>query len=136
MGGRCVLAGCLAVGFAAGCATVFRGTRQRVEFRSSRPGVRVNVGGEQLTTPATIALRRNQHHVYRVTASGCAETSGIIQSQTCAEPPTWCVLDVVGAAFGIGLPGLGIDIATGALADLVPGTVHVAASRCAEGIPP
>ena len=50
--GSCLLAG--------GCATVFRGTRQKVEVFTDPPGATAIAGGQRITTPGTLRLARKE----------------------------------------------------------------------------
>lgn len=50
--GSCLLAG--------GCATVFRGTRQKVEVFTDPPGATATAGDQRITTPGTLRLARKE----------------------------------------------------------------------------
>ena len=52
-----VLVSCL---FAGGCATVFRGTRQKVEIFTDPPGATAIAGDQRITTPGTLRLARKE----------------------------------------------------------------------------
>jgi len=121
---------CLGASVALGCATVFRGTRQTVRFVSSHPGVRVDVDGQTIETPGKARLRRGQSHIYRASGVRCREMTGVVTSRTCHDPGFWCTFDLVTACMLIGLPGLAVDLGSGALSSLEPGTIHVELPEC------
>lgn len=116
-----------------GCATTFRGRTQLVSFTSVPPGARVEVAGRTLTTPAQVELRRNTDHAYSVRLEPCPVRIGRLQSQACTPGAAlgWCMTDVIFAWFGVGLPGLLVDLWSGALTDLVPARVGIVLADCA-----
>ena len=52
-----VLMFCLLAG---GCATVFRGTRQRIEVFTDPPGATATAGDQRITTPGSLRLARKE----------------------------------------------------------------------------
>jgi hypothetical protein len=119
-----------------GCAATFRGTTQKVHFRSVPPGASLEVDGRVFTTPAIVKLKRGRSHLYQISRSDCGVSEGLLLSRACgaATPSFWCGLDIAGAVMFIGLPALAIDVYTGALSELEPNQVTVALPRC--GIEP
>jgi hypothetical protein len=53
-----------------GCATVFRGSNQKIKMVTDPPGAQVNVDGKSYTTPTSVVLKRNKPHVVTITKEG------------------------------------------------------------------
>ncbi|GBD26442.1 hypothetical protein HRbin30_01774 [bacterium HR30] len=103
-------------GVLAGCATLINGPTQKVQIVSDPPGAVAKVAGREVTTPATLELRRNAS--YRVTfeKQGYEPTQREI-ARRINNHVYWNVL--VG-----GLPGMLVDLSSGACYELVPSVVQ------------
>jgi hypothetical protein len=64
-----LLAALLLMG-ATGCATVVRGDAQNMKFNTDPAGARLLVNGAEYTTPAVVALKRNQNQKIEITREG------------------------------------------------------------------
>src|SRR5262249_55066117 len=53
-----------------GCATMFRGDKQKVSLVTDPPGATLEVDGTSYITPTSIELKRNKTHVITVTMKG------------------------------------------------------------------
>jgi len=53
-----------------GCATVFRGSNQKIKMVTDPPGASLVVDGKPYTTPTTVVLKRNKPHVVTITKEG------------------------------------------------------------------
>ena len=53
-----------------GCATLFRGDKQKVSMVTDPPGATLVVDGKSYLTPAKVNLKRNQPHVVTITKNG------------------------------------------------------------------
>jgi hypothetical protein len=53
-----------------GCATVCRGSNQKIKMVTDPPGATLNVDGKPYTTPTTVVLKRNKPHVVTITKEG------------------------------------------------------------------
>jgi hypothetical protein len=53
-----------------GCATVFRGDKQKVNVVTDPPGAKLDVDGKSYTTPTNVVLKRNKPHTLTVTKQG------------------------------------------------------------------
>jgi hypothetical protein len=58
------------LGTMGGCATVFRGSNQKIKMVTDPPGATLNVDGKPYTTPTTVVLKRNKPHVVTITKDG------------------------------------------------------------------
>ena len=100
-----------------GCATMIRGTRQRIPIRSTPAGATVSAGTHSLVTPGTLTLERDQ--LYDVTIS----KAGYVTAHRCVAPRQdgviWSDL-----AFG-GVVGMLIDQGDGAVYTLDPEEMDV-----------
>lgn len=102
----------------AGCATIVKGTSQKVPVASDPTGADVIVDGNLSgQTPTTVVLKRKNDHLITLEKTGYQSTSVAV------------VKNVGGAVWGNilagGLIGWGVDAADGAQYNLVPVTINV-----------
>jgi hypothetical protein len=109
-----------------GCATLARGTKQKVTIASNPSGATVTHerAKESWTTPATIELPRNRRHDIVVSMPGYTPASVYVRSEANIG---WWIFD----AFSLGVGNL-IDALAGGLFDLQPESVHVVLERETE----
>jgi 3D (Asp-Asp-Asp) domain-containing protein len=108
----------LATSLSSGCATVVKGTSQKVPIASDPTTADVIVDGNLMgQTPTTLKLKRKTDHLITVQKTGFQPKSVAV------------VKDVGGAVWGNilagGLIGWGVDAASGAQYNLVPSTVSL-----------
>jgi hypothetical protein len=112
-----------ATGSLAGCATITRGSEDALLVESTPSGaqVRTTNGMSCDTTPCTLTMSRKSQVTVRVTKLGY-------------RPADVAVISTVKGGGGAamagnmlvgGIPGMVVDVATGATLDLVPNPVHV-----------
>jgi PEGA domain len=53
-----------------GCATVFRGDKQKVRLVTDPPGAKLDVDGKSYTSPTSVMLKRNKPHTVIVSKEG------------------------------------------------------------------
>jgi hypothetical protein len=53
-----------------GCATIFRGDKQKISMVTDPPGAKVEVDGKSYTTPTSVVLKRNKPHMVAITKEG------------------------------------------------------------------
>lgn len=101
----------------AGCATIFKGTKEDV-FLDGGPGaVEVYLNGEKIgNAPVKIELKRDQEYKVDFRKDGYVSKTYQISSKIGLG---WVVLDVIGGA----VP-LVVDIATGACYSLEPNSIN------------
>lgn len=99
-----------------GCATMISGPTQKVQIVSDPPGAVAQVGGREVTTPATVELKRKS--VYRVVfqKEGYEPAQREIAREV-NKQVYWNIL--VG-----GLIGILVDLTSGAFYELVPSVVQ------------
>ncbi len=100
-----------------GCATIVKGTSQKIPVASDPPGADVIVDGNLSgQTPTTVALKRKDDHLVTLEKGGYQTRSVAV------------VKSVGGAVWGNilagGLIGWGVDAADGAQYNLVPVTIN------------
>ena len=106
----------------AGCATIMQGSKQGVSMGSSPTGALVTVDGQNLgITPMVASLKRNNTHVVRMSMPGYETYEITLAKKTSGW--VWGNL-----AFG-GIPGLIVDLASGALYKLTPEQVSANFNR-------
>lgn len=103
----------------AGCATVFRGTKQVVPVTSEPPGAEVvdQPSGTRFTTPATVKMSRGEYHTLHLTKPGYRPQQLPMRRE--ASVGYW-----IADAFTLGVGNL-IDVVTGAMFHIKPKAVHV-----------
>ena len=103
----------------AGCATMFRGTKQSVAVTSDPPAADVvdQPSGNRFSTPAVVKLSRGQFHTLRVTKTGYEPQQLPMRREVSVG--YW-----IGDAFTLGI-GTIVDFSTGAIFGIKPRTVHV-----------
>lgn len=105
-----------------GCATIMQGSKQGVSMGSSPPGAQITVDGQNMgVTPMVASLKRNNTHVVRMSLPGYEPYEITLARKTSGW--IWGNL-----AFG-GIPGLIVDMATGALYKLTPEQVSTNMAR-------
>lgn len=108
---------------ASGCATVVHGTTQTIGVASSPTGARVTINnGQQVTTPNTVDLKRNQNHTFVFEKDGYCSDSFALTSTTSG----W----VWGNVLLGGLVGGLVDFASGGARKLSRDSVHVSLKPC------
>ena len=100
-----------------GCATIISGRHQEVQIMSLPSGAKACAGGQCVTTPGSLTLRRDSHHMLLVEKDGYLSETVQITSGIGAS--------VFGNIILGGLIGGGIDAASGAAYKLYPETVAV-----------
>ncbi len=100
----------------ASCATMMSGSTQKVQLVSDPPGAVAKVAGREVTTPATLELRRSSN--YRVTFEKEGYESTHREIARKVNPQVWWNL-LTG-----GLPGMLVDLSSGAFYELVPPVVQ------------
>jgi PEGA domain len=118
------LAMVLSVPFCGGCATLLRGSRQTLSFRTIPSGAQIDIDGKTYISPADVSLRRKEAHTVVITKEGYRTLKFALDSE----------MDGISLVGNIILPGgsvgLVVDVADGAdknffkLAkiDLIPST--------------
>lgn len=118
--------GFLAIGLlllaSAGCATIVKGSHQKVPIASDPPAADVIVDGALVgQTPISLDMKRKHDHLVTIQKTGYRPKSVAV------------VKDVGGAVWGNiiagGLIGWGVDASTGAQYNLTPKTISVALER-------
>jgi hypothetical protein len=112
LGALCILA------LSTGCATIVKGTSQKIPMASDPVAADIIVDGQMVgQTPMTVSLKRKTDHLVSVQKTGYQPKSVAI------------VKDVGGAVWGNiiagGLIGWGVDAASGAQYNLIPSTVSL-----------
>lgn len=110
----------LAAFVTSGCATVLYGTHQKIDVVTSPPGATVTVypSEERHRSPTVLRLRRFGNYTLRVTHDGY-EPETVILDEVFAQNRAFLAIFL-----GLGFGGF-VDLATGALAEQVPGQVDV-----------
>lgn len=108
----------LVVAGAGGCATIVKGTSQKVPIASDPPGADILVDGSRVgQTPMAVEMKRKHDHLVTIQKTGYRPQSVAV------------VKDVGGAVWGNiiagGLIGWGVDATSGAQYNLVPKTLSV-----------
>ncbi|MDH4981678.1 hypothetical protein [Hyphomicrobium sp. D-2] len=104
----------LAIVFAAGCATIVKGTTQMVAIDTpGAPGASCElsspaIGARSVVTPATIELDKSQHNIAVTCRKPCFQDS-------VAMIPSYAEGMAAGNIIAGGVIGLGVDAATGAM---------------------
>ncbi len=107
-----------------GCATVVRGTKDKVTFESEPTAAKVVVesvdkdklGPFDCTAPCSLKLKRNRDWNVVFSLSGFKDAKGFLKS----KPSGGGVASGLGNALAGGVIGLGVDAGTGAMHDLFP----------------
>ena len=60
----------LAMTMTGGCATLFRGDKQKIKMVTDPPGATLAVDGKSYTTPTRVVLKRNKPHEVTITKEG------------------------------------------------------------------
>lgn len=108
--------------FCFSCATVTRGVNQALTITSSPSGANVTLStGEECLIPCTLELRRGDDYTALIELDGyqSIETSVISQRSDDNRGSTFV------SYMYAGLQGIAVDMATGALNELVPNPLHV-----------
>lgn len=116
-----IIAAILSVG---GCATVVRGTKDKVKFESEPTAAKVVVesvdkdklGPFDCTAPCSLKLKRNRDWNVVFSLSGYKDAKGYLKS----KPSGGGVVSGLGNALAGGIVGMGVDAGTGAMHDLYP----------------
>ena|SRR5205085_9936332 len=103
----------------AGCATIFNGTRQSIDFTSTPAGATVLADGQPLCqkTPCTADLKRGDEHVVQLQLPGYYPYRLILRQ----HGSNWAAANI----FLTGGTGLIVDLITGATWYLAPEAVTV-----------
>lgn len=113
---------------AGGCASVFHGTRQRVEIFTDPPGATATAGDQQVTTPGVLKLpRKVKNTEVRIEKEGFAPKTVLLERRTSGlvwlnmiGVPAGVAAGAIGGAASSGDTWNGLDnAATGALAGSV-----------------
>lgn len=114
-----LLVGCVTL--SPGCALIFRGSQQEIGVAVSDPEATLTIDG-QPATPGRIALDRGASHLLTAEIPGRAFASATIEPKINAG---YLLLNIGLAipTFGVWLIGLVVDLATGSIYDLEPGSV-------------
>lgn len=96
-----------------GCATIFTGTTQSVDFSSSPTGAKVDVDGKTCTAPCSIEVAKGESHKAIITKDGRSETVVLGTS-----------FNAISILNMLGLVGWIVDIATGAVYNVSPDMVN------------
>ncbi|HVE66143.1 MAG TPA: hypothetical protein VNC59_06150 [Thermoanaerobaculia bacterium] len=106
----------------AGCATVFRGTRQKVEVFTDPPGATAIAGEQRITTPGVLRLdRKGKFTVVRIEKTGYQTRTATLERR--ADPIVW--LNSVAIPAGVLAGGaIGSKTGEGWLGDLEEGMVY------------
>lgn len=87
-----------------GCATIFVGSKQSIEFISEPTGAKIIVNGiEEGTTPAAISLKRGNEYNVEFTKDGFFSKSVRV---TYSLNVGWLILDIVCGLVGVAVDGL------------------------------
>jgi hypothetical protein len=90
----------------AGCATLFKGSTEKVNFGSDPVGARVYVNGQHMgTTPLELRLESKRSYTIEFRKEGFQNKTVLISSSVGAG---WIILDILGGLFPVI-----IDAATG-----------------------
>lgn len=110
----------LTVAFILGCGTIFSGVRQEVSLNSTPDGatVKIEPTGQEVTTPATIKLKKKFDYTLTFTKEGYKPEEVTI---TRDQSDLFIVLDI----FATGMIGMVVDYITGGWYKLDPSTVTV-----------
>lgn len=112
-----LLAGLLILGLNA-CSTVMHSTTQEVEFVSDPPNARISIDGMKFgTSPQKVNLERGANHVVIFELEGYA----IYETQVTKKISLW----FWGNALNGFIPGMTIDMFTGAMYNLLPEKMEV-----------
>ena len=99
--------GILSLLFFAGCATLFKGTSQKVGYSSDPSGAKVYVNGQLVgTTPFELEMKANRTYTIEFRKEGYENKTVVLNNSIGAG---WIILDVLG-----GFIPVIIDAATGA----------------------
>lgn len=99
--------GVLALLFLVGCATLFKGTSQKVSYSSEPSGAKVYVTGQLMgTTPFELEMKVNRTYTIEFRKEGYENKTVVLNNSIGAG---WIILDVLG-----GFIPVIIDAATGA----------------------
>ena len=114
--------------YMSGCATVLRGTKQDVAVTSAPGGASVYVDGDNAgMTPCTVELKRNSSHTIRVELAGYQPYEVRLENKFSIG---WSIASLL-----VNSPlGLVIDIVTGAVYTIDPGTVSASFSDSSASI--
>lgn len=107
---------------ATGCASILKGTTQKIPISSDPAGADVLVDGSLVgQTPTNVEMKRKHDHLVTIQKTGYRPKSVAV------------VKDVGGAVWGNiiagGLIGWGVDASTGAQYNLTPKTISIALER-------
>lgn len=101
-----------------GCATIVKGTTQKIPIASDPPGAEVNADGQLMgQTPVEITLERKRDHLVTISKEGYGPKSIAITKSTGGA--------VWGNILAGGLIGWGIDATSGAQYNLSPESISV-----------
>ena len=101
----------------AGCASLISGSTQPIMLNSQPAGAKAQVDGTTVFTPATIHLERKNNHTVIFSQTGY-ETQ---QVKITKSMNGWVLANIL---LG-GIPGIVIDLITGAAAKLEPDSITV-----------
>ena len=107
-----------------GCATVMSGSTQTITLTSQPSGAKVQCGGTMLITPATMEMERNKNHTVIFTKDGYESQQ--VRIKKSMNP--W----ILGNILIGGIPGIVVDLITGAAADLKPAEVNAVLAKSPE----
>ena len=123
-----IAAACLVLTFGVGCASIVKGSHQKVPIASDPSGADVLVDGSLVgQTPLNLEMKRKHDHLVTIQKTGYHPKSVAV------------VKDVGGAVWGNiiagGLIGWGVDAATGAQYNLTPKTISVSLELVSSAAP-
>lgn len=94
--------------FLTGCATVFKGTSEKISFKSEPQEAELWVNGKKMgVTPLTLELESKKIYAVEFRKEGYASVAQILTNQL---NPGWIILGVLGGVFPVI-----VDSSTGAL---------------------
>ncbi len=109
-----------------GCATVVKGTTQKIPVASDPPGADVIANGQLLgQTPIDITLQRKRDHLVTISKDGYKQKSVAITKSTGGA--------VWGNIIAGGLIGWGVDASSGAQYNLSPESINLALDPVPDG---
>lgn len=106
---------------AAGCATVTRGTNDVLEIQSNVPATAKLSTGQVCETPCAVKLPRKSEVAVAVSAPGYKTAQATVTNKVAGGGAA----GMAGNVLVGGIIGAGVDVATGAMLELVPNPLVV-----------
>jgi len=97
------------------CATIVRGSSQKISFNSTPPSAKVIINGEvKGTTPTSLILKRNKEYQVIFRLDGYKDVTLNIEKEFKFVPT------IIGNIFSWGIIGIVVDLANGSAYQLTP----------------